>query len=64
MVLLVADPRAIESGIHGCSWGDESAVGLDAGRGTMRETSVASALHPVKIRASGATASITETATG
>jgi hypothetical protein len=35
-------------------------VGLDAGRGTTRMTSVASALQPVKIRASGATASITE----
>jgi len=45
-------------------WGDDSAVGLDAGRGTTRVTSVASALHPVKIRASGATASITEHCNG
>jgi hypothetical protein len=36
-----------------------SSVGLDAGRGTTRVTSVASALS-LKIRASGATASITE----
>jgi len=48
----------------GVPGGDDGAVGLDAGRGTTRETSVASALHPVKIRGSGATASITEAATG
>jgi hypothetical protein len=35
-------------------------VGLDAGRGTTPVTGVASALGPEKIRASGATASITE----
>jgi hypothetical protein len=35
-------------------------VGLDAGRGTTPVNGVASALHPVNIRASGATASITE----
>jgi hypothetical protein len=57
-----------ECGIHGCPevrvLGDDSAVGLDAGRGTTRVTSVASALHPVEIRASGATASITEHCNG
>src|SRR5665648_683439 len=37
-----------------------SAVGLNAGRGTKPETGVASAVHPVNIRASGATASITD----
>src|SRR5450759_1587144 len=46
--------------MHGCSWGGISTVGLDAGRGTTRVTTVASALQPVKNRASGATASITE----
>jgi hypothetical protein len=35
-------------------------VGLDAGRGTTPVTGVASAVRPVKIRASGATASITD----
>jgi hypothetical protein len=34
-------------------WGDGSAVGLDAGRGTTLATSVASALQPLKIWASG-----------
>jgi len=43
--------------------GSSSAVGLDAGRGTTRVVSVESALHP-ELRASGATASITDTATG
>jgi len=34
--------------------------GLDAGRGTTPVTGVASAIHPLKIGASGATASITD----
>jgi hypothetical protein len=37
-----------------------SSVGLDAGRGTTPVKGVASALHPGKTRASGATASITD----